>query len=205
MTVDTVTAIATEARRPSRRDLPAGAIDHEAATRAVFDLLVAMGQDPTSEELIHTPRRVVTSLASSLTPEPFAMTVFPNDAGYDEMVIVRDISFQSLCSCHMLPFGGTAHVAYVPRDHIVGLSKIVRVVEHFSRGLQTQSRLTGEVADAMETALEPRGVGVAMKARHQCMAASRGESVGPDVITSAMRGSLGADLETRDQFTRLVR
>jgi GTP cyclohydrolase I len=181
-----------------------GAIDREAAARAVFDLLLAMGQDPTSAELARTPERVATALATSLTPTPFAMTTFANDGNYDDLVLVRDVSFQSLCACHMLPFRGTAHIAYVPEDRIVGLSKVVRVVDNLSRALQTQSRLTTEVADALQAVLDPRGVGVVMKATHLCMAARSAEPSGATTVTTALRGILHDDPTNRDAFIRLT-
>jgi GTP cyclohydrolase IA len=179
-------------------------IDLDAAARAVSDLLVALGQDPTSADLAETPRRVATALAESLTPVPFAMTTFPNDGGYDEMVIVRDISFSSLCAHHMLPFIGVAHVAYVPGERIVGLSKLARLVEQTARGLQTQERLTNDVADALETALEPLGVGVMVEATHLCMTMRGVRATGARTLTSAVTGLLRHDPATRAEFTRLA-
>jgi len=179
-------------------------IDLDAAARAVSDLLVALGQDPTSADLAETPRRVATALAESLTPVPFAMTTFPNDGGYDEMVIVCDISFSSLCAHHMLPFIGVAHVAYVPGERIVGLSKLARLVEQTARGLQTQERLTNDVADALETALEPLGVGVMVEATHLCMTMRGVRATGARTLTSAVTGLLRHDPATRAEFTRLA-
>ena len=127
---------------PALRVAADPSVDLDAAARAVSDLLVALGQDPASAHLAETPRRVAAALAESLTPVPFTMTTFPNDGGYDEMVIVRDISFNSLCAHHMLPFIGVAHVAYIPGEHIAGLSKLARLVEQTARGLQTQWKLT---------------------------------------------------------------
>src|SRR4051812_25624057 len=111
-------------------------IDAEAAARAVRDLLVALGQDPDSEHLKSTPARVARAYAEQLTPMAFAPTTFPNEEGYDELVLVRDIPFHSLCEHHLLPFVGIAHVAYLPKDRIVGLSKLARVVDHHGRSLQ---------------------------------------------------------------------
>jgi GTP cyclohydrolase IA len=180
-------------------------IDLDAAARAVFDLLVALGQDPSSEDLAQTPRRVATALAESLTLAPFTMTTFANDGGYDEMVIVRDIPFHSLCAHHMLPFMGVAHVAYIPEKRIVGLSKLVRVVEHFASGLQTQERLTSEVVDALHSALDPRGAGVKLEATHLCMALRGVNASGTSTVTTAMRGLLRDDPATRSEFSRLTR
>jgi GTP cyclohydrolase I len=179
-------------------------VDLDAAAQAVSDLLVALGQDPTSADLAETPRRVATALAESLTPVPFAITTFPNDGGYDEMVIVRDISFSSLCAHHMLPFIGVAHVAYIPGERIVGLSKLARLVEQTARGLQTQERLTNQVADALETALEPLGVGVMIEATHLCMTMRGVRAAGARTLTSAVTGLLRHDPAMRAEFTRLA-
>ena len=187
--------------RPSPFHVVAGgALDLEAATRAVFDLLVAVGQEPNSEELSETPRRVALALAESLTPTPFTMTTFANDADYDEMLVLRDIPFHSLCAHHLLPFTGAAHVAYLPGDRIVGLSKLVRVVDHFSRGLQTQERLTSQVADALHDALGARGVGVAMEATHHCMALRGVEAAGVSTRTTATLGLMRDDPAIRSEF-----
>ena len=122
-------------------------IDLEAAERAVAELLAALGQDPRDPHTRDTPRRVAAAYAEMLTPRPFNPTTFPNDEGYDELVLARDIPFHSLCQHHMLPFKGVAHLGYLPGDRILGLSKLARVVELFARGLQVQERLTKQVAD----------------------------------------------------------
>jgi GTP cyclohydrolase IA len=181
-----------------------GAVDLDAATTAVHDLLVALGQEPDSDELAETPRRVATALAELLTPRAFTMTTFSNDGSYDEMVVVRDIAFHSLCAHHMLPFLGVAHVAYVPGARVVGLSKLARLVEHCSRGLQTQERLTTEVADALDERLAPRGVGVAIEATHLCMSIRGVEAPGATTVTTAVRGAVRDDPSTRAEFTRLT-
>jgi GTP cyclohydrolase IA len=178
--------------------------DLGAATRAVHDLLVALGQDPDSEELVETPRRVARAFAESLTPTPFTLTTFANDGDYDEMVVVRDIAFHSLCAHHLLPFTGVAHVAYLPGARVVGLSKLVRVVEHFARGLQTQERLNAQIADALHVALDARGVGVAMEATHLCMALRGVEASGARTLTTATRGLVRDDAATRAEFSRLA-
>ncbi|MDP9430624.1 MAG: GTP cyclohydrolase I, partial [Actinomycetota bacterium] len=121
-------------------------MDLPAATRAVADLLLALGQDPAADHLLDTPRRVAAAYAELLTPAPFHMTAFPNGEGYDEMVLARDILFTSLCEHHLLLFSGRASVAYLPGERIVGLSKLARVVEMFARRLQVQERLTAQVA-----------------------------------------------------------
>ncbi len=145
------------------------AIDAAAAERAVADLLVALGRDVTEHGLRETPRRVAAAYAELLTHEPFSLTTFPNEAGYDELVVVREIPFHSLCMHHLLPFHGVAHVAYLPGERIIGLSKLARVVELFARELQLQERLTMQIAECLQSHLHPKGVGVVIEAEHMCM------------------------------------
>src|SRR5215510_5146337 len=144
------------------------AIDTPAAQQAVRDLLRALGRDPADEHLADTPRRVADAYAELLTPKPFRLTTFPNDEGYDELVVARSIPVHSLCEHHLLPFVGVAHIGYLPDAHIVGLSKLARAVEHFARGLQIQERMTKQIADLLEEHLAPRGVGVVIEAEHLC-------------------------------------
>jgi GTP cyclohydrolase I len=144
-------------------------VDQAAAERAVGDLLVALGRDVCEPGLRETPRRVAAAYAELLTHEPVELTTFPNDARYDELVVVREIPFHSLCMHHLLPFHGVAHVAYLPGDRIIGLSKLARVVELFARELQLQERLTMQVADCLQEQLRPKGVGVVVEAEHLCM------------------------------------
>jgi GTP cyclohydrolase I len=188
-------------RRDCARHAP---IDLDAAERAVADLLVALGQDLDTEDLHGTPRRVAATLAELLTPEPFSMTTFANDERYDEMVVVRDIPFHSLCAHHLLPFMGVAHVAYLPGERIVGLSKLARVVEHFARRPQVQERLTRQVVDALDVRLAPRGVGVVMEATHLCMALRGVSAAGARTITTAVSGVVRDDPATRAEFMTLV-
>src|SRR5918996_2996388 len=143
-------------------DLSVEGVDRVRAERAVGELLAALGLDTSSEDLAETPRRVVRMYEELLTPRPFNPTTFANDAGYDEMVIARDIPFTSLCAHHLLPFTGIAHVGYIPGDRIIGLSKLARVVSYFARSLQVQERLTKQVADWLDGELNPRGVGVVL-------------------------------------------
>lgn len=197
------------ARRPEAPRAPElvvarDTVDLATASTAVSDLLVALGQDPTSEHLRDTPRRVATALAESLTPTPFSMTTFANDDDYDEMVVVRDIAFHSLCAHHMLPFHGLAQVAYVPNERIVGLSKLARLVDHHSRRLQTQERLTGTVADALQTALDPLGVAVTMEATHLCMTMRGVHATGTTTVTTVARGLLRDDPATRSEYARIT-
>ena len=136
---------------------PVGRVDLEAAERAARALLEAFGADPADEGLAETPRRVAAAFAELLTPAPFSPTTFPNDEGYDELVVARSIPLRSLCQHHLLSFWGVAHVGYLPGERILGLSKLARVVELFARDLQTQERLTSQVAGWLEDHLDPRG------------------------------------------------
>jgi GTP cyclohydrolase I len=181
------------------------AVDLVRAERAVADLLAALGQDPTSEELADTPRRVAASYAELLTPPPFTLTSFPNDEGYDELILARAIPFSSLCQHHLLPFVGVAHVGYLPADRILGLSKLARVVERFARRLQLQERLTTQVADWLQAQLEPKGVGVVLEAEHLCMTLRGVQATGARTVTSALHGLLRSDPRSRQEFFALAR
>jgi GTP cyclohydrolase I len=180
------------------------AIDLDAAARAVSELLVALGHDPVSEHLADTPRRVANAYAELLTPRAFDLTTFPNDEGYDELVLARDIPFQSLCQHHLLPFHGVAHVGYIPADRILGLSKLARVVELFARGLQVQERLTQQVADWLDEHLAPKGVGVVLEAEHLCMSLRGVKARGSRTVTSAVHGLLRDDGSSRQEFFALT-
>jgi GTP cyclohydrolase I len=191
-------------RAPTLRAVSGGdRFDREAAMEAVSDLLVALGRNPDSPHLSATPRRVADAFIEMLTPEEFALTTFPNEEGYEELVLVRDIPFHSLCEHHLLPFSGVAHVGYLPGDRILGLSKFARVVTYFSRDLQVQERLTRQVADWLQNGLAPRGVGVVLEAEHGCMSA-RGVNVrGSRTTTSALHGAIRDDPSTRAEFLAL--
>jgi GTP cyclohydrolase I len=167
-------------------------------------LLDALGADVDSQHLRETPRRVAKAYAELLTPVPFQATTFPNDGRYDELVVVRDIPFQSLCAHHLLPFHGTAHVAYLPGDRIIGLSKLGRVVDLFARDLQVQERLTTQVADWLMERLQPRGVGVIVQAEHLCMSLRGVQKPGALTVTSALRGTVKEDPATRQEVLSLV-
>ena len=182
-----------------------GGVDLSAAERAAHDLLLALGADLASDHLRETPRRVAKAYAELLTPRPFNATTFPNDEGYDELVIVRDIPFQSLCMHHVLPFHGTAHVAYLPGERIMGLSKLGRVVDMFAHDLQVQERLTTQVADWLEEVLKARGVGVILEAEHLCMSLRGVQKPGSRTVTSALRGLVKDDARTRQEFLSLSR
>jgi GTP cyclohydrolase I len=181
------------------------AVDLARAERAVTELLAALGLEPTSEELAETPRRVAASYAELLTPAPFTLTTFPNDEGYDELILARAIPFSSLCQHHLLPFTGVAHVGYLPAGQILGLSKLARVVELFARRLQLQERLTTQVADWLQTQLEPKGVGVVLEAEHLCMTLRGVQATGARTVTSALHGRLRDDPRSRQEFLALTR
>jgi GTP cyclohydrolase I len=179
-------------------------IDLTAAQQAVSDLLVALGRDPHSDHLAETPRRVAHAYAEMLTPREFNLTTFPNDEGYDELVLARDIPVQSLCEHHMLPFQGVAHVGYLPGERILGLSKLARVVELFARDLQVQERLTKQVADWLQDHLAPKGVGVVIEAEHQCMSLRGVRASGSRTVTSALKGMLRDSPSSRQEFFALT-
>ena len=180
-------------------------VDEEAAARAAADLLRALGRDPEGPHLADTPRRVAAAYAEMLSPRDFDLTTFPNDEGYDELVVARGIPVHSLCEHHLLPFHGVAHVAYLPADRILGLSKLARVVELFARDLQVQERLTQQVADWLQQHLEPKGVGVVIEAEHLCMSMRGVQAAGTVTLTSALHGLLREDPRSRQEFFDLAR
>jgi len=180
-------------------------VDLEAAEAAAADLIRALGADTESESLEETPRRIAAMYAELLSPVPFDATTFPNDGGYDELVIAREIQFHSLCEHHLLPFTGVAHVAYIPGERILGLSKLARVVDYFARSLQVQERLTTQVAGWLQHELEPKGVGVVIEAEHLCMSLRGVQKPGAKTVTSALRGLVRDDPRTRQEFLALVR
>src|SRR5436305_8327261 len=190
---------------PAGGALDPAEMDYERMEGAVADLLEALGVDLTDESLQDTPRRVAAAYAELLTPLPFEPTTFPNDEGYDELVIARSIPFHSLCEHHLLPFHGVAHVAYLPGERIVGLSKLGRVVESFARRLQVQERMTIQIADWVEEYLEPRGVGVVLEAEHLCMSLRGVQKPGTMTVTSALHGLVGDDARTRQAFLAFTR
>ncbi len=172
-------------------------------------MLKEIGEDPGREGLQRTPERVARSLGfltQGYQQDPEVLlnqAVFEEDC--DEMVIVKDIDFYSLCEHHMLPFFGRAHVAYVPQGRIVGLSKLARLVEMFSRRLQVQERLTNQVAAVIQQVLRPRGVGVVIEGQHLCMMMRGVQKQNSYAITSAMLGEFGTDPKTRAEFMQLIR
>ncbi len=173
------------------------------------ELLVRLGEDPARDGLLRTPERMEQSMAYLTCGYAMDVTeVLHNalfDVDYDEMVIVKDIEFFSMCEHHLLPFFGKAHVAYVPNGKVIGLSKIPRLVDVFARRLQVQERLTRQVADAITEAIEPQGVAVILEAQHLCMMMRGVEKQHSATVTSAMLGVFKTQLQTRNEFLSLVR
>src|SRR5215212_6299489 len=181
-----------------------GGIDLPAAEQAARDLLVALGADLDLDGLAETPGRMARLYAELLAPQPFRATTFPNDGGYDELVVARAIPFHSLCEHHLLPFVGVAHVGYLPGERIIGLSKLARVVDFFARALQVQERLTTQVAGWLQQELQPKGVGVVLEAEHLCMSLRGVQKQGASTVTSALHGLLRDDPRTRQEFLALT-
>jgi GTP cyclohydrolase I len=179
-------------------------IDHTAVQRAAAELLRALGADVDGEALRETPRRMADAYTELLTPQPFRATTFPNDDGYDQLIVARAIPFHSLCMHHLLPFHGVAHVGYLPGERIIGLSKLGRIVELFARDLQIQERLTTQIASWLQRELEPKGVGVVLEAEHTCMSLRGVQKFGATTVTSALHGQVRDDARTRQEFLALT-
>jgi GTP cyclohydrolase IA len=174
----------------------------------VHEILVGLGEDPSREGLQRTPQRVSKALHEMTVGYQVDIHKLINgalfDVPYNEMVIVKDIDFYSLCEHHLLPFFGKAHVAYVPNGRVIGLSKVPRIVEAFSRRLQVQERLTSQIAEIILETVKPLGVGVVMEARHLCMEMRGAQSKNSPTITSAMVGVFHQDPRTRDEFMNFI-
>jgi GTP cyclohydrolase IA len=175
----------------------------------IRSLLEQLGEDPSREGLLKTPERVEKSLTFLTSGYRADVADILNGAlftvDYSEMVIVKDIDYYSLCEHHLLPFFGKCHVAYIPRTQVIGLSKIPRLVDVFSRRLQVQERLTNEIAECVREAIDPLGVGVIMQGTHLCMAMRGVEKQNSATVTSAMLGTFRSDARTRAEFLQLVR
>ena len=174
------------------------AVDH------IRSLLQALQQDITREGLVQTPRRVFGFYEQFLNPQPFTFTTFENENGADEMIVQKGIPFYSLCEHHMLPFFGTAIVAYIPHKRIVGLSKLARCVQFHASGLQNQERITQQVNKTLMKELEPKGVGVIITARHMCMEMRGVKAPGAETVTSSLSGAFRDDPRTRNEFLQLA-
>ncbi|MEU4704254.1 GTP cyclohydrolase I [Nonomuraea dietziae] len=178
--------------------------DLVAAELAAGQFLRALGISTESESTRGTPGRMARAYAELFSPRPFALTTFPNDEGYDELVLARDIPLRSVCEHHLLPFVGTAHIGYLPGRRILGLSKLARVLEHFACRPQVQERLTKQVADWLHAQLDPQGVGVVIQAEHTCMTLRGVQAIGTTTTTSTLLGLLRTDARSRSEFLALA-
>lgn len=174
----------------------------------VWKMLMAIGEDPSREGLRDTPKRVVKSWEElyagySQNPEDILATVFA-DGSCDEMVILKDVEFASMCEHHMLPFRGKAHVGYLPDGRVVGLSKLARLVDCYARRLQIQEKMTQEVAVAIQTHLKPKGVAVVIEAHHQCMSCRGVRKLAATMVTSSLTGALRDDARARAEFFSII-
>ena len=204
MTVSRIPASPASASPALRvvREAPDG--DLAAAERAAGDFLRALGIPLDSESLRGTPRRMALAYAELLSARPFDLTTFPNDEGYDELVLARGIPLRSVCEHHLLPFVGTIHIGYLPAERILGLSKLARLAEHFAHRPQVQERLTKQIADWLELHLQPRGVGVVIEAEHTCMTLRGVQAAGSSTVTSTLLGMLREDARSRSEFFALA-
>jgi GTP cyclohydrolase IA len=185
------------------------AVTRSAAEAAVQTLLRWAGENPHREGLRDTPKRVVDAYRDwfsgySIDPSEYLRRTFEEVEGYDEMVVLRDISFESFCEHHMAPIIGRAHVGYLPTDRVVGISKLARVVDGFARRFQVQEKLTAQIAACINEVLKPRGVGVVIDAVHQCMTTRGVHKRGVSMVTSKMVGTFRADASTRAEFLRFI-
>jgi GTP cyclohydrolase I len=189
----------TKPRKPSRKQ----------AEEAVQTLLLWAGEDTRREGLIDTPRRVARAYEDwfsgySQNPLEYLERTFEEVEGYDEMIVLRDIAFESHCEHHMAPIIGKAHVGYLPRNKVVGISKLARVVETFARRFQVQEKLTAQIANCIQDVLQPKGVGVVIEAKHQCMTTRGIHKTDVSMVTSQMVGAFRKDARTRIEFLRMI-
>ncbi len=190
----------SKARRPGRSQ----------AEQAVRTLLLWAGEDPDREGLKDTPKRVALAYEDWFggykeDPVRFLRRTFEEVEGYDEMIVLRDISFESHCEHHMAPIIGKAHVGYLPNNKVVGISKLARVVEAFARRLQVQEKMTAQIANCIQDVLKPKGCGVIIKATHQCMTTRGVRKTDVSMVTSQMLGSFRKDARTRSEFLEIIR
>jgi len=184
-------------------------VDQATAEDAVRVLLRWAGEDPAREGLRDTPRRVVAAYRDwysgyGIDPREYLQRTFEETAGYDEMVVLRDIEFESHCEHHMAPIIGRAHVGYLPTNKVVGISKLARVVDAYARRFQVQEKMTAEIAACINTVLKPRGVGVVVEAVHECMTTRGVHKRGVSMITSNMLGTFRSDARTRSEFLTFI-
>ena len=185
------------------------AVTQEAAEDAIRTLLRWSGEDPRREGLLDTPKRVVKAYEDwfsgyGLDPDDYLARTFEEVEGYDELIVLRDIQFESHCEHHMAPIIGRAHVGYLPTDKVVGISKLARVVDAYARRFQVQEKLTAQIAQCIQGVLKPRGVGVVVDAVHQCMTTRGVHKRGVSMITSQMLGTFREDARTRAEFLRFI-
>jgi GTP cyclohydrolase IA len=202
-----IAVLESEAVRPGWRSKPGTFIDIERAEMAVKDLLMALGEDPDREGLADTPRRVAKmyrELFSGAAADPAAHLKRVFNEQYDEVVLLRDIDFHSLCEHHLLPFHGRAHVAYLPNGRVVGLSKLARTVDAFARRPQVQERMTCQIADALMEHLVPKGVVVVVEAEHMCMRMRGVQKPNGTMVTSAVRGTFKESAAARAEVMSLI-
>jgi GTP cyclohydrolase I len=186
-------------RKPSRKK----------AEEAIHTLLLWAGEDPRREGLIDTPKRVARAYEDWFSgyredPVTYLERTFEEVEGYDEMIVLRDITFESHCEHHMAPIIGKAHVGYLPRNKVVGISKLARVVETFARRFQVQEKMTAQIANCIEDVLKPKGVGLVIEAVHQCMTTRGVHKSGVSMVTSQMLGTFRKDARTRAEFLRMI-
>ena len=183
--------------------------DREQAEEAIRVLLRWAGEDPAREGLVDTPARVAKAYEDWFSgyrqdPVRYLRRTFEEVAGYDEMIVLRDIGFESHCEHHMAPIIGRAHIGYLPNSKIVGISKLARVVEAFARRFQVQEKMTAQIANCIEDVLKPKGVGVVVEAVHQCMTTRGIHKSGVSMVTSQMLGTFRKDARTRAEFLRMI-
>lgn len=184
-------------------------MDKEKIENAVKEILIAVGEDPNREGLLETPKRVANmyeEIFAGLTEDPKQHIKLFDEQSNDEMVIVKDIPFYSMCEHHLLPFFGKAHIAYIPSDNkIIGLSKLARIVDNFAKKPQVQERLTSDVADFLNENIQPKGVAVIMEAEHMCMTMRGARAAGAKTQTSALRGIMRSDAKSRAEVLSLLK
>ncbi|NIL95096.1 MAG: GTP cyclohydrolase I FolE [Woeseiaceae bacterium] len=198
-------ALAKKTARPGKPRKPS----QKQAEQAIETLLLWAGENPRREGLVDTPRRVAEAYKDWFSgyrenPVLYLKRTFEEVEGYDEMIVLRDIEFESHCEHHMAPIIGKAHVGYLPRNKVVGISKLARVVEAFARRFQVQEKMTAQIANCIEDVLKPKGVGIVIEAVHQCMTTRGIHKAGVSMVTSQMLGTFRKDARTRAEFLRMI-